>query len=64
MRRLTTSKHQSVQPQCILYADSARSMHDLQCRLSDGQRPVDIAGDMRGAHSTVYKAKMQMDDMA
>lgn len=35
-------------------------MDEIKRRLLEGQRPVDIARDMNGARSTVYKAKAPM----
>lgn len=35
-------------------------MEEIKRRLSDGQRPADIARDMAVARSTVYKAKAEM----
>lgn len=38
-------------------------MDHIKRRLSDGERPVDIARDMGVARSTVYKAKAQLADV-
>lgn len=39
-------------------------MDAIKRRLSDGERPIDIARDMNIARSTVYKAKAQLAELA